>query len=98
WNRLAENPVLAPDQADARNFEKASLYKSHILWDKSETLGFPFVMFYNAACAEKPRVERIGMAVSRDMTHWTRYGAEPVIDNGKGISGDPQIVRVGDLW
>jgi predicted GH43/DUF377 family glycosyl hydrolase len=42
--------------------------------------------------------ERIGMAVSRDMRHWTRYGAGPVVDNGYGISGDPQIVRMGDLW
>ena len=38
------------------------------------------------------------MAVSNDMVHWTRYGDEPVIDNGKGISGDPQVVRMGDLW
>ena len=39
WTRLAENPVLTPLQPDARPFEKATLYKSHILWDKSETLG-----------------------------------------------------------
>ena len=36
---------------------------------------------------------RIGMAVSDDMLHWRRYGTEPVIDNGEGISGDPQVVR-----
>ena len=38
------------------------------------------------------------MAVSEDMVHWKRYGDGPVIDNGNGISGDPQIVRMGDLW
>jgi predicted GH43/DUF377 family glycosyl hydrolase len=38
------------------------------------------------------------MAVSEDMVHWTRFGDSPVIDNGKGISGDPQITRIGDLW
>src|SRR5262249_43582728 len=27
WNRLADNPVLAPEQPDARSFEKATLYK-----------------------------------------------------------------------
>jgi predicted GH43/DUF377 family glycosyl hydrolase len=38
------------------------------------------------------------MATSHDMVHWQHYGKVPVIDNGKGISGDPQIVRIGDLW
>jgi predicted GH43/DUF377 family glycosyl hydrolase len=95
--RLAENPVLAPGQPDARPFERATLYKSQIIWDKSESLGYPFVMFYNAK-QQGPWIERIGMAVSNDMVHWSRYGSEPVIDNGRGISGDPQIVRMGDLW
>jgi len=97
WSRLAENPVLAPGQPDARPFERATLYKSHILWDKAGSLGYPFVMFYNA---KQPGqwIERIGMAVSKDMVRWSRFGAEPVIDNLKGISGDPQIVRLRDLW
>jgi 3-dehydroquinate synthase len=38
------------------------------------------------------------MAVSSDMRTWKRYGAEPVIDNKTGISGDPQVVRIGDVW
>ena len=42
------------------------------------------------------------MAVSDDMIHWQRFGKEPVVANGeekqRGISGDPQIVRMGDLW
>jgi predicted GH43/DUF377 family glycosyl hydrolase len=97
WARLAENPVLSPGQPDARWFEKVTLYKSHVLWDKNESLGWPFVMFYNGK-QEGKAFERIGMAVSRDMRQWTRYGAEPAIDNGGGISGDPQIVRMGDLW
>ena len=97
WTRLDENPVLTPEQPDARPFERATIYKSHVLWDQAESLGYPFVMFYNAKQAG-PWIERIGMAVSNDMVHWTRYGDEPVIDNGKGISGDPQVVRMGDLW
>jgi predicted GH43/DUF377 family glycosyl hydrolase len=97
WTRLEENPVLTPGQPDARPFERATIYKSHVLWDKAESLGYPFVMYYNAK-QQGPWVERIGMAVSRDMVHWTRFGEEPVVDNGKGISGDPQIVRMGDLW
>jgi predicted GH43/DUF377 family glycosyl hydrolase len=97
WIRLAENPVLSPAQPDARPFEQATLYKSHVLWDRAEALGYPFVMYYNGK-QQGPWVERIGMAVSRDMATWSRYGDAPVIDNGKGISGDPQIVRMGDLW
>ena len=73
WTRLAENPVLAPSRPDARPFEQATLYKSHILWDKSESLGYPFVMFYNGK-QQGRGIERIGMAVSNDMVHWTRYG------------------------
>lgn len=97
WTRLAENPVLRPSDADARPFEKATLYKSHILWDKSETLGYPFVMYYNGK-QEGRGTERIGMAVSKDLVHWKRFGDGPVIDNGSGISGDPQLVKMGDLW
>lgn len=97
WTRLAENPVLTPDQPEARPFERATLYKSHVLWDKAASLGYPFVMYYNAK-QQGAWIERIGMAVSKDMVHWSRYGTEPVIDNGKGISGDPQIVRLGALW
>jgi predicted GH43/DUF377 family glycosyl hydrolase len=98
WTRLPNNPVLAPDDPDARPFEKKTLYKSNIIWDRSKSVGSPFVMFYNGK-QEGPGTERIGMAVSDDMIHWKRIGAGPVIDNGpRGISGDPQIVRIDDLW
>ncbi len=94
WNRLDE-PVLSPAQPDVRPFERITLYKSNILHDQAQTLGYPFVMFYNG---KQPQRECIGMAVSKDLRHWLRFGADPVIDNGNGISGDPQIVRMGDLW
>lgn len=95
WERLAQ-PVLGKDQPDVRDYEKTTQFKSNIIRDPAQSLGYPFVMFYNGR--GKPGYERIGMAVSRDMKTWLRYGAEPVIDNGKGISGDPQVVRIGDLW
>jgi predicted GH43/DUF377 family glycosyl hydrolase len=98
WQRLEQNPVLGPGDADARPFEKKTLYKSNILRDETKTLGEPFVMFYNGK-QEGPGTERIGIATSADMVHWKRFGTGPVIDNGpRGISGDPQIVRIGDLW
>jgi predicted GH43/DUF377 family glycosyl hydrolase len=98
WTRLPNNPVLGPGDADVRPFEKKTLYKSNIIWDRAKTLGSPFVMFYNGK-PEGPGTERIGMAVSGNMTHWKRFGSAPVIDNGpRGISGDPQIVRIDNLW
>lgn len=100
WNRIAGNPVLCRDQRDARPFEKLTLYKSNIVYDKEESLGYPFVMYYNGKI--KGGYEKIGMAVSKDMIHWARYGEQPVVANGEdkehGITGDPQIVKLGDLW
>jgi len=95
WNRLDE-PVLSRDQPDVRDFEALTQYKSNIICDMDRSLGYPFVMFYNGK--KKSGYERIGIAVSNDMKRWLRYGADPVIDNGKGISGDPQITRIGDVW
>lgn len=97
WQRLPNNPVLASAQPDARPFETATLYRSHILRDPDVSLGAPFVMYYNAKqCG--PWVERIGLAVSSDMRVWRRLGDGPVVDHGVGISGDPQIARLGALW
>jgi predicted GH43/DUF377 family glycosyl hydrolase len=100
WERLPGNPVLSTAQADDRPFESMTLYKSTIIHDPAETVGWPFVMFYNGKTAAN-RHEAIGMAVSRDLVHWVRFGATPVVDNAPGrpaISGDPQIVRMGKLW
>jgi len=95
WNRLSR-PVLSRDQPDVREFEALTQYKSNIILDKDLSLGYPFVMFYNGK--KNNGYERIGIAVSNNMEEWLRYGQEPVIDNGKGISGDPQIARMEDVW
>lgn len=108
WHRLAENPVLSTTQPDVRPFEAVTLYKSQIVRDPQQRLGAPFVMFYNgkrwlpAKPGKRPNShESIGMAISHDMVHWQRLGREPVVDNAPGkpaISGDPQLVHMGDLW
>jgi hypothetical protein len=95
WARL-DGPVLSKDQPGCRYWEKLTQYKSNIIFDEQESLGWPFVMFYNGK--SESGYERIGMAVSGDMKRWERFGIDPVIDNGSGISGDPQIVRIGDVW
>ncbi len=100
WDRFSGNPVLSREQPDVRDFERMTLYRSNIIWDKEATLGFPFVMFYNGKI--KSSYEKIGMAVSHDMQRWIRYGDGPVVANGEdkdyGISGDPQIVKIDDVW
>lgn len=100
WHRVPQNPVLSPKQPDARSFETKTLYKSQIIHEPAQSLGWPFVMFYNAKY--KNGFEQIGMAVSRDMLNWNRYGTNSVVVNGeakqRGISGDPQIVKIGDVW
>lgn len=102
WSKLPK-PVLRSDDADARPLETGTLYKSYIFRDESGTLGAPFVMFYNAK--RHGGSERIFAAVSRDMRTWERFGTEPVLENlppagrkGGVISGDPQVVRMKDLW
>jgi predicted GH43/DUF377 family glycosyl hydrolase len=101
WQRPLDRPVLAPDDPDARPFEQVTLYKSTIIRDPQNRLGSPFLMFYNAK--QKPySIERIGLAVSDDLLQWRRYGPEHLIELGVqdrwNISGDPQLIRWGDLW
>lgn len=100
WHRL-DQPVLRSTDANVRGFEGRTLFKSHIIRDQEQTLGEPFVMFYNAAAISGG--ERIGVAVSRDMVNWKRFGPGAVVANRSpsghpGISGDPQIAKIGDLW
>jgi hypothetical protein len=76
WNKL-NDPVLSAAQPDARPFEKMTLYKSNIIHDPEESLGYPYIMYSNAQ--SEHGYERITMAVSKDMTHWLRYGHESLI-------------------
>lgn len=100
WTRHAQNPVLGPQDSDAREFERKTLYKSTIIHDREQRLGAPFVMYYNAKV--KNGYERIGMALSTNLVNWTRFGTNCVLANGEeqrnGMSGDPQIVKIGAVW
>ncbi len=94
-------PILTNTDPDVRPFETTTLYKSNVLYDEKETLGYPFVMYYNAK-AGRFGIEKIGMAVSRDMVNWKRYGDSHVVSNeieGRwNIAGDPQVIRYKDIW
>ena len=95
WNRLPF-PIMTSKDIDARFFEKLTLYKSNIIKDEENLTGYKFVMFYNAKTTHM--YERIAMAVSNDMKKWKRFGVNPIIDAGKGISGDPQVVKIDDIY
>ena len=101
WQRL-EKPVISATDQDVRWYDNQTIYKSTVIHDKKETLGHPFVMFYNAKgsnpASGKASAERIAMAVSDDMVRWKRFGNEPVIDHQTGISGDAFIARTGKVW
>lgn len=96
WNRLPR-PVLLPDDADARWFEKGTIFKSTVILDREKISGYPFVMYYNAR-GDTAGYESIGMAVSKDMVSWKRIGTDPLITRHEGICGDTQIVKINDIY
>lgn len=103
WQRLG-NPVLTSIDNDVRWWENKKEYKSSVIWDKKKATGYPFVMFYNAngdtaKDNKKTRwFERIGMAVSNDMVNWKRMHTEPIVHHPVGITGDPVIQKIRNLW
>jgi predicted GH43/DUF377 family glycosyl hydrolase len=96
WHRLPK-PVLLPFDKDARSFDNSKIYKSSIIFDERKLTGHPFAMYYNAKGATA-NYESIGMAVSDDMMNWKRFGSGPLITRGKGICGDAQIAKIGDIY
>ncbi len=96
WQKL-NHPVLRPDDAGSRPWERNTLFKSNIIYAGAMISGYPFIMHYNSN-AESHGKESIGMAGSYDMRVWTRLGDTPAIDHGTGISGDPQVVKIGNYW
>ncbi len=96
WQRF-EKPILLPGDNDARWFEKKTIYKSLVFRDPEPVTGHPFVMYYNAK-GDTANYESIAMAVSDNMTDWQRFGDDPVITRYKGICGDAQIVKIGDVY
>jgi predicted GH43/DUF377 family glycosyl hydrolase len=100
WERL-DRPVLTARDTSTGWWDNHTLYKSSVIWDKSLKTGHPFIMYYNAngdSVNKKRGAERIGMALSDDMVHWMRPGRDPLLDHGAGITGDPYIQRIGDVW
>ena len=100
------SPVFSINDKSAQWWEKLTHYKSTVYWDKNKTLGKPFVMFYNAGGinpANQLKAERIGIALSSNMTSWRRLplrtakrktGNPVFFHEAPGIiTGDAQIVK-----
>jgi predicted GH43/DUF377 family glycosyl hydrolase len=100
WDRL-DHPVLMATDNNVSWWDNHTLYKETVIWDKAKHTGHPFVMYYNAngdSLNKKRGAERIGMATSDDMITWTRYGKDPVLNHNIGITGDPYLQKMGNLW
>ncbi|HVS94524.1 MAG TPA: hypothetical protein VHE59_20940 [Mucilaginibacter sp.] len=100
WKRL-DHPVLSSADPDVSWWDNHTQYKETVIWDKAKLTGHPFVMYYNAngdSVDKKRGAERIGMAVSDDMVHWKRFGKDPVLNHGPGITGDPDIQKIGKVY
>ena len=100
FKRFAD-PVISPFDKDASEFEKKTIYKGNMLIDNDEVLGYKYINFYNAKSSENR--ERIYVAISSDAEHWRRLLNRPLIDETETIdnlliSGDPQVVKIGDCY
>lgn len=101
-------PLMSYNEDDAQWWEQLTQYKSTVYWmsDRQQRIQgeekYPFIMFYNAGGKNDtlPKGERIGIALSKDLKRWHRYAGNPVFahDTDGTITGDAQVVRMGDLW
>jgi predicted GH43/DUF377 family glycosyl hydrolase len=100
WHRLGK-PVLTATDPSVQWWDNHTLYKETVIWDKAKSLGHPFIMYYNAngdSVNKKRGAERIGMAFSDDMVNWKRAEKNPILNHNIGITGDPYIQKIGDVW
>lgn len=103
WQRL-DKPILTSADKDVRWWENKKQFKSTVIRDRQKMTGYPFVMYYNAngdSAANNIKTrwfERIGMAVSNDMVNWKRFNTEPVVHHPAGITGDPVLQKIGNVW
>ena len=103
WKRL-KKPIASSHDRDVRWWENKKQFKSTVIYDEQKITGYPFVMYYNAngdtaKDNKKTRwYERIGMSVSNDMMNWKRFKKDPIVHHPVGITGDPIIQKIGEVW
>lgn len=94
-------PILKPEDEDARELETKTLYRSFLFEDEAKITGYKYVNVYNAKAQDG--TERIFTAVSNDGENWERYGDKAIVDDRLDcpdniISGDGQIIKIGDIY
>ncbi|GAA4006084.1 hypothetical protein [Sphingomonas humi] len=95
WQR---GPVILRPE-DGAEWERGGLYKPYLIRD-----GDTFYLYYNAKTEGTPWFEQTGVAMSKDLRHWVRNSANPLIRNGpKGspdyrFASDPVVLRHRGEW
>jgi predicted GH43/DUF377 family glycosyl hydrolase len=97
-NWIVDPPCLRPQ--DGAPWERGGLYKPCVLRHEGR-----YYILYNAKNhTEAPWREQTGVAVSKDLNHWTRYSGNPVIANGVAgspdeiFASDPCVLQNGHKW
>lgn len=97
WHRLPA-PVMGWE--NGKSWESGGLYKGCLVENAGR-----FYLFYNAKDrASGPWHEQIGLAVSDDLTRWSRCPGNPVLPVAPAggwddtFCADPYVVRDGELW
>lgn len=91
------DPVLSPNDTDARAGEDKTIYKSNMFIDDAMTLGHRYVNFYNGKGQDD--TEGIFIAVSDNGYEWQRYWPTYVFkDTSAHNTGDPVIVKYKDTY
>lgn len=95
WRR--GQPILHAE--DGAAWERGGLYKPYLT-----KVGETYLLFYNAKTTETDWHEQTGVAMSRDLVHWTRHPANPLIRNGgpgapdSRFASDPVVVSHKGQW
>lgn len=97
-NWAVDPPCLQPQ--DGAAWEHGGLYKPCLLEHNGT-----YYIFYNAKNqTESAWHEQTGVAMSKDLKHWTRYSGNPVIRNGgpgspdEKFASDPCVLQDGKQW
>lgn len=95
WHRLG-HPVLSWE--DGAPWEQGGLYRGAVIRANGR-----FAMLYNAKDRQDNWLEKTGLAWSDDLIHWTRHGANPVLEGTPNawdwrFVSDPYPVRHQGRW
>ena len=96
WQRAKDEPILSVHQPDCKEWEQDCIYQPWLVEHEGR-----FFNFYNAA---NGYIEQTGLALSKDLLEWERYGDNPVIPVGlKGsynevFSSDGKVFWDKDHW